>query len=264
MSVRDRLDTALFALVAAALIASGIAPYDRATWLMEVAPVLIVLPVLMALRHRHPPTTLLLVLVAVHALVLIGAAPGPTPGSRSASGCRTCSAQRANPTTRRALHCRASCRVAAREIQLRGGHVRRGRMAAFLSSASGGDQRRYELVRKGRARRSARAPQFLRTQGDDWDTQSDMQMALIGASTALALLGRLHDRQSPVFEPCRGVDRGGGSHAQPLPDRLASAACSSCRRGFFDPRVFSKRGRGSSRTALGGIGGGSIAVRAAL
>jgi putative membrane protein len=36
---------------------------------------------------------------------------------------------------------------------------------------------------------------FLGTQGDIWDTQLDMFMALIGAISALALLSRLHDRQ---------------------------------------------------------------------
>jgi len=39
------------------------------------------------------------------------------------------------------------------------------------------------------------AEAFLGTQGDQWDTQWDMFMALVGAATAQVLLGRLHDRQ---------------------------------------------------------------------
>ena len=39
------------------------------------------------------------------------------------------------------------------------------------------------------------ADAFLGTQGDAWDTQSDMAFALLGAITALLLLGRIHDRQ---------------------------------------------------------------------
>ena len=39
---------------AVALLASGIAPYDRLTWLMEVLPVLIAAPILMATRGRQP------------------------------------------------------------------------------------------------------------------------------------------------------------------------------------------------------------------
>ena len=39
------------------------------------------------------------------------------------------------------------------------------------------------------------ADEFLGTQGDPWDTQADMLFALIGASAALLLLARMHDRQ---------------------------------------------------------------------
>jgi putative membrane protein len=39
------------------------------------------------------------------------------------------------------------------------------------------------------------ATAFLATQGDVWDTQWDMFLALLGAIAALLLLGRWHDRQ---------------------------------------------------------------------
>ncbi|MEO8035796.1 MAG: DUF2238 domain-containing protein, partial [Acidobacteriota bacterium] len=39
------------------------------------------------------------------------------------------------------------------------------------------------------------ANEFLGTQGDPWDTQSDMAFALIGAVCSLLLFSRLHDRQ---------------------------------------------------------------------
>ena len=68
---RPRLLAALGLLVLAALLWSGAAPYDRATWLMEVAPVLIVAPVLLATWRRYPLSTLLYALIALHALVLI-------------------------------------------------------------------------------------------------------------------------------------------------------------------------------------------------
>jgi putative membrane protein len=42
---------------------------------------------------------------------------------------------------------------------------------------------------------------FLGTQGDPWDTQSDMAMALVGAVCALALLSRWHDRQLERLQP---------------------------------------------------------------
>jgi hypothetical protein len=64
------LQASLLAIVVVALIASGIAPTDRLTWLMEVAPVLIALPLMIATRRSYPLTLLLTVLIAIHALVL--------------------------------------------------------------------------------------------------------------------------------------------------------------------------------------------------
>jgi putative membrane protein len=70
-SAESRLPLTLLGLVGLALMASALAPYDRATWWMEVAPVLIVAPLLVATHRRFPLTTLLQVLIAAHALVLI-------------------------------------------------------------------------------------------------------------------------------------------------------------------------------------------------
>jgi putative membrane protein len=65
------LPASLLALVAAALVASGLRPYDRLTWLLEVLPVLVAAPLLVATFRRFPLTPLVYWLVALHALVLI-------------------------------------------------------------------------------------------------------------------------------------------------------------------------------------------------
>lgn len=71
-SMQDRtLHLTLGTLVLLALIASAIAPYDRATWLLEVAPVLIAAPVLLLSHRSFPLTRLLYVVIAIHALILI-------------------------------------------------------------------------------------------------------------------------------------------------------------------------------------------------
>src|SRR5690348_5841699 len=62
---------ALLVLVGIALVVSGIAPYDRATWVMEVFPIFIAAPVLIATFKRAPLTPLVYRLIAVHALILI-------------------------------------------------------------------------------------------------------------------------------------------------------------------------------------------------
>jgi putative membrane protein len=61
----------LLGLALVALIASGIGPYDRATWYLEVAPVVIGGAVLIATYRRFPLTPLLYRLIFLHALVLI-------------------------------------------------------------------------------------------------------------------------------------------------------------------------------------------------
>ena len=63
----------------------------------------------------------------------------------------------------------------------------------------------YEFIEWGAAMAlGAAADDFLGTQGDPWDTQWDMFMALIGASIALLLLSRWHDRQiAGIVTPCR-------------------------------------------------------------
>jgi putative membrane protein len=45
------------------------------------------------------------------------------------------------------------------------------------------------------------ADDFLATQGDVWDTQWDMFLALVGAILSLSLLTRFHDRQLATVEP---------------------------------------------------------------
>lgn len=185
-------------VLAAALLASGWQPYDRATWLMEVVPVLIVLPLLAATRRSYPLTPLLYALIFVHALILI--AGGAYTYARVPAGfwVQEMFALSRNPYDKLGHFAQGFVpAIAAREILLRGGHVIGRRMLAFLIvcvvlaiSAS------YELIEWAAALALGQgADEFLGTQGDPWDTQSDMFMALVGAIAALLLLSRLHDMQ---------------------------------------------------------------------
>src|SRR5687768_8676766 len=85
----------------------------------------------------------------------------------------------------------------AREILLRGGFVSRRGMAAFLSICVAlAFSAFYELIEWWAALALGQgADEFLGTQGDPWDTQADMFLAMLGAASALALLSRLQDRQ---------------------------------------------------------------------
>ena len=193
-----RLPLAVGLIVLAALIASGIAPYDRPTWLLEVSPVLIAAPVLIATRRRFPLTGLLYVLIGVHAIVLI--VGGAYTYARVPFGFWLESALHLgrNPYDKigHFLQGFVPARV-AREILLRGGYLSSKAMTAFLSGCVAmAISACYELIEWWTALAIGQgADAFLGTQGDPWDTQSDMFFALIGASLALITLSRFHDRQ---------------------------------------------------------------------
>lgn len=55
----------------AMLVLSGWHPYDRATWIMEVLPVIIALPLLWLTYRRFPLTNLLYAVTFLHAAILM-------------------------------------------------------------------------------------------------------------------------------------------------------------------------------------------------
>ena len=180
------------------LALSGLRPYDRATWLLEVAPVLIVLPLLWYTRSRFPLTRLLYACMFMHAIVLM--VGGAYTYARVPLGFAIQDAfdlQR-NPYDKIGHFAQGFVpALAAREVLLRGRYVRgRGMLAFLVVCVVLAVSACYEFVEWGAALAMGQgADEFLGTQGDPWDTQSDMFMALIGAITALATCSRLHDRQ---------------------------------------------------------------------
>lgn len=192
-----RLPGVLAALVGLALLASGIAPFDRATWWMEVAPVLILAPLLIATHRRFPLTGLLQGLIALHALVLI--VGGAWTYARVPFGfwLQDLLALDRNPYDRIGHFLQGAVpAIAAREILLRRQVVRGRGWLFFLVTCVGlAISALYELVEWRAALALGQgAEAFLGTQGDPWDTQSDMAMALLGALSAQGLLGRWHER----------------------------------------------------------------------
>jgi putative membrane protein len=194
----SKLPAALLAVVLAALLVSGLHPFDRPTWWMETAPIFIVAPVLIATHRRFPLTQMLSILIAIHALILM--VGGAYTYARVPFGfwLQDFLSLTRNPYDRVGHFFQGLVPVlAAREVFVRQGYVRGRRMAGFLAlcvamtvSAC------YELIEWGAAEALGQeADEFLGTQGDPWDTQWDMFMALIGASTSIFLLAHLHDRQ---------------------------------------------------------------------
>ena len=193
-----RLPPVLLGLVAVALLASALAPYDRATWWMEVAPVLIAAPLLVATHRRFPLTPLLQVLIAAHALVLI--VGGSWTYARVPVGfwLQDLLALDRNPYDRIGHFMQGLVpAIAARELLLRHRVLRPGGWLFFLVvCVCLAISALYELIEWGAAVALGQgAEAFLGTQGDPWDTQGDMAMALLGALAAQLLLGGWHGRQ---------------------------------------------------------------------
>jgi putative membrane protein len=207
MNTIDRRTPLLVTLLVAtifALVASGWRPYDRLTWLLEVSPVLIALPLLIATRQRYPLTTLLYVLIFAHALVLILGGAYTYARVPLGNWVQEAFSLSRNPYDKLGHFMQGFVpAMIAREILVRGNFVRGARMTAFLCLCVAlAISACYELIEWWSALALGQgADEFLGTQGDPWDTQSDMFLALIGATTALLALSRLHDRQLAIVAP---------------------------------------------------------------
>lgn len=197
------MKTAALIAVLAALVVSGIRPYDRITWWMEVAPVLVAAPILVLTYKRFPLTSLLYALICVHALVLI--AGGAYTYARVPLGfwLQDLLHLERNPYDRLGHFMQGFVpAMVAREILFKGKFVSGRRMLAFLSLCVAlAVSAFYELIEWWAALALGQgADEFLGTQGDPWDTQADMFLALLGALAALTALSRLHDRQMAVLQ----------------------------------------------------------------
>ena len=194
----DRLPSFLLVITLIAMVVSGLKPYDRVTWLMEVAPVLIAVPILIATRRNFPLTTLLYVLICLHALVLI--LGGTYTYARVPLGAWVQQAYdlSRNPYDKLGHFMQGFVpAMVAREILIRGKYAQGRRMVAFLCVCIAlAISAVYELVEWWAALALGQgAEEFLGTQGDPWDTQSDMFYAGLGAVFALFTLSAVHDRQ---------------------------------------------------------------------
>jgi len=188
----------LLAVAAASLAISGIHPYDRATWLLEVAPVLIGVPVLIATYRRFPLSPVLYRLILVHALILI--VGGYYTYARVPLGfwIQDMVGLSRNHYDRIGHLAQGFVpAILAREILLRRSPLVRGKWLFFIVvSICLAFSAVYELVEWWYAVLAGgeAAAAFLGTQGDVWDAQWDMFLALIGSVAAQLLLAKVHDR----------------------------------------------------------------------
>lgn len=193
-----RLELILLAIVATVFVWSGISPHDRFTWVLEVFPVILAVPILVYVYPRFRFTPLVYTLIAIHAVILMVGGKytyAEVPlgfWAKEAFGLSRNHYDRLGHFAQGFIPA-----MVAREILVRRSPLGTSRWLPFVVvcfclafSAL------YELIEFWTALATGEAAEaFLGTQGDPWDTQWDMMLALIGAVTALVLLSSWHDRQ---------------------------------------------------------------------
>jgi len=192
-----KLHIFLWSSLAAMLIWSGWHPADRYTWLLEVFPIFLITAILLALYRHFYFSRLVCWLMWLHAIVLL------------VGGHYTYAEVPLFDWIRDGFHLARNHydrvghfmqgfvpAMISREVLLRRNVLRGGGWLFFIVvciclaiSAS------YELVEWAVAiLTGTKADAFLGTQGDVWDTQWDMAMALLGAIAALSFLEKPHNR----------------------------------------------------------------------
>lgn len=197
-AIDRREATLLLGIGAIVLMWSGVGPFDRTTWWLEIFPILLVVPLLIASARRFPLTPLLYRLILVHALILM--VGGHWSYARVPAGfwVQELLGWERNPYDRLGHLAQGFIpAIAARELFRRRIPLPAGRWLAFLVVATClALSACYELVEWWAALALGQgADEFLGTQGDPWDTQWDMFLALVGAVLAQLTLSRLHERQ---------------------------------------------------------------------
>jgi putative membrane protein len=188
----------LLAVAGVALVVSGINPHERGTWWLEVAPVLLAAPLLVFTARRFPLTPLAYRLIFVHALILMYGGHYTYAETPLGDWFRDALDLSRNHYDRVGHFAQGFVpAIIVREVLLRQTPLRPGGWLFYLvASCCLAISAVYEFIEWWAALLGGEgAAAFLGTQGDVWDTQWDMFLALLGACLAQLLLARMHDRQ---------------------------------------------------------------------
>lgn len=194
----DRLPLALLLSFLVILAWSGAFPYDRLTWLLEVAPAVAAAILLCATYRRFQFTRLVYIGIWLHAIILVVGghytyAREPIFGwIRDTFGLARNHYDRLGHLAQGFFPA-----LVVRELLLRTSPLRPGKwLFTLVTCACLAVSAFYEMLEWWAAEISDEAASaFVGSQGDVWDAQWDMFLALIGAMSAQKLFGRMHDRQ---------------------------------------------------------------------
>jgi len=194
----NRVPHVCLAIVLGLLVWSGIAPKSRFTWMLEVLPVVLALPVLIGTFRRFPLTPLAYLLITIFAAILCVGGHYTYEEVPLGNWLREWFGWKRNHYDRIGHFMQGFVpALLTREVLLRTSPLRPGKwlfttVAAFALAISAV----YELVEWTVAELAGdSADAFLGMQGDVWDTQKDMALAWFGAIVCQLMLNRWHDRQ---------------------------------------------------------------------
>ena len=178
---------------------TGIGPEDRFTWVLEVAPAVVGLLVLIWTCRRFPLTRLVYVLILIHCVILMVGGHYTYAEVPLFDG--LIGSERNNYDKVGHFFQGFVPALLAREILIRKQVVKSmAWLNLFIVSVTLAFSAFYELVEWWVAVASGDdAVAFLGTQGYEWDTQSDMAWALFGAIIAIIVLAKIHDKQLEKF-----------------------------------------------------------------
>jgi putative membrane protein len=188
----------LLLLTFAALLWSGISPFDQFTWFLEVVPVMIGAPILIFTYRGFPLTSLLYRLLFLHALILIVGGHYTYAEVPLGDWIKDAFDLSRNHYDRLGHFAQGFVpAILAREILLRRSPLVRGKWLFFLvTSVCLAFSAFYEMIEWWTAVAGGEsADAFLGAQGDIWDSHWDMFLALNGAIISQLVLRKVHDRQ---------------------------------------------------------------------
>ena len=195
--MKNRYHLFLILAVLAVIIWSGINPYDRFDWWLEIAPIIIVTPILVFTYRKFPLSNLMYTMIAIHAVILAYGGHSTYALAPLGEWMKTAFGFTRNNYDKIGHFAQGFFPfVYTRELLLRTSPLKRGTWLAFISvcvplAASA----LYEIIEWWTSVLSGSAgDSFLGTQGYVWDTQSDMFLCFVGALFAIPLLTKLHDR----------------------------------------------------------------------
>jgi putative membrane protein len=197
-SASFRFHVSLLILVLAVFLWSSVRPFDRLTWAMEVAPVVVALVLLVGTYRRFVFTDLAYALIAFHGVVLVIGGQYTYERMPFFNWLRDTFELSRNHYDRLGHFVQGFVpAIVIRELLRRTAGISSGRwLFTIIVFGCLGVSSLYELIEwQAAAWLGSGADAFLATQGDPWDTQKDMALAGVGAILAQLCLSGTHERQ---------------------------------------------------------------------